>query len=46
LHADAQGTCLLCILHGAFHGTPERDAAGELIGDALRDQAPRRVRAA
>ena len=38
LHADALRAGLLRVLHGALHGPAERDAAGELVGDALRDQ--------
>src|SRR5688572_20018394 len=38
LHADAQGTRLLRVLHRALHGTTEGNTAGELIGNALCDQ--------
>ena len=38
LDADAECAGLLSVLHGALHGTAERDTTSELIGDALSDQ--------
>ena len=38
LHADAERAGLHRGLHRALHRPPERDAAGELVGDALREQ--------
>src|SRR5262249_1537865 len=38
LHADAEGVGLLGVLHRPLHGPAERDAAGELAGDALGGQ--------
>src|SRR5690606_35987971 len=38
LHPDALGTGALRGLHALAHGATERDAAGELLGDALCDQ--------
>src|SRR5690606_39264143 len=38
LHTDALGTCTLRGLDPLAHGTTERHAARELLGDALRDE--------
>src|SRR5690606_36610215 len=38
LHPDALGAALHGRLLGLAHGTPERDAAGQLLGHALRDE--------
>ncbi len=38
LHLDAECAGPLCVLHGTLHGTTERDAVDQLIGDTLGDQ--------
>src|SRR5699024_8590543 len=38
LHPDAVGTGALSVLYRSLHGASERDAVGELVGNALGDQ--------